>query len=148
MKAVYLMTQRKSLGIALAAALLEFAARSVAVHLGAKLSANPGVAFGLLGGRPALACALSALALAALLFCLSRFPRPGLAIMAGGAAANLLDRLLWGAVRDWIPLPFSEHFIPGGLRFNLADVEIALGAAAVLWGVLKKGRDDPSPQQS
>jgi lipoprotein signal peptidase len=88
---------RKSLGVVLAAALLEFAARGAAVRLGAELRLNPGVAFGLLGEHPALACLLSALALTALLFCLWRFPRPGLAIMAGGAAANLADRLLWGA---------------------------------------------------
>ena len=123
------------MGVALLAALLEFAARGVAVRLGAGLRGNPGVAFGLLEGRPALACLLSALALTALLFCLWRFPHPGLAVMAGGAAANFIDRLLWGAVGDWIPLPFSEYFITGGLRFNLADVEISLGAAAVLWGV-------------
>ena len=144
------MGMRKSLGIVLAAALLEFAARGVAVRLGAELRGNPGVAFGLLGGTPSLACLLSALSLAALLFCLWRFPHPGLSVMAGGAVANLIDRLLSGSVMDWIPLSFSEHFIEGGLRFNLADVEISLGAAAVLWGALasvnkKEGEGEPSP---
>ena len=98
------------------------------------------MAFGLLGGTPSLACLLSALALSALLFCLWRFPHPGLSVMAGGAVANLIERLLSGSVMDWIPLPFSEHFIEGGLRFNLADVEIALGAALALWTWLRGER--------
>ncbi|MBR1671973.1 MAG: signal peptidase II [Fretibacterium sp.] len=144
-------------GIILSSALLEFAARIAAAGLGATFSANPGLAFGLLKGSPALARALPALSLALLLGALwrlrhredNRTLRPGLAVMAGGAAANLIDRLLQGAVRDWIPLPLSGRFIEGGLRFNLADAEICLGAAAVLWALLsysrEKGRDEPSP---
>ena len=50
----------------------------------------------------------------------------------------------------FLPLPLSTYFIEGGLRFNLADVEIALGAAAVLWEALasankKEGEGEPSP---
>ena len=119
-------------------ALAEHAARGAAESLGFASNDNPGVAFGLLGNSPALATAVSCVALAVLLWLVFRKKglnpktRLALSVMAGGAAANLMSRLIYGAVNDWIPLPFSDAFIPGGLFFNLADVEIALGAAAAL----------------
>ena len=62
--------------------------------------------------------------------------RVGLAITAGGASANLVERLALGAVLDWIPLPFSSCLVPGGLFFNLADVEIGLGACLAAWAAV------------
>lgn len=48
-----------------------------------------------------------------------------LALLLGGMWANSLDRVVTGAVRDWIPVPGL------GLYNNLADWAIALGC--VLW---------------
>lgn len=45
-------------------------------------------------------------------------------LFLGGAVANLIDRLIWGGVRDWLPIPFT------GLLNNLADWAIA--AAVVM----------------
>ena len=53
--------------------------------------------------------------------------RLGLAIMAGGALSNFLERIILGYVIDWIPFPFS--FLE--INFNIADVEISLGAFIV-----------------
>ncbi|MBQ7263713.1 MAG: signal peptidase II [Synergistaceae bacterium] len=120
--------------IMLGAAALDLISREVAVRLGVELRANAGVAFGLLRGRPGLATILSAsvtLLLVAWILLSRAGPvrvRAALSVVAGGAAANLVQRLVHGAVMDWIPLPFSEAFIQGGLRFDVADVEIALGA--------------------
>ena len=47
---------------------------------------------------------------------------PGLLI--GGAVANLLDRLLFGAVHDWLYLPKVD--------INLADVAVVLGLIGYL----------------
>jgi lipoprotein signal peptidase len=47
-----------------------------------------------------------------------------LTILAGGIS-NLIDRLLWGGVRD--------IFVLGTLYWNLADLWIVLGVAAALW---------------
>lgn len=121
------------------AAALEFAGRALALRLGAGWTLNSGVSFGLLRENPPLALFLSGLALAALLACLfsikglSGRARLGLAAGVGGAAANFLQRLLGDGVVDWIPLPLSGAFFEGGLRFNLADVEILLGLAAAFW---------------
>ena len=62
--------------------------------------------------------------------------RVGLAITAGGASANLVERLALGAVLDWIPLPFSSCLVSGGLFFNLADVEIGIGACLAAWAAV------------
>jgi lipoprotein signal peptidase len=47
---------------------------------------------------------------------------PGLVI--GGAVANLLDRLLFGAVHDWLYLP--------KVTINLADVAVVIGLMGYL----------------
>ena len=128
---------RYSLAVILCA-VAEHAARCAAEFLGLTTNDNPGVAFGLLGGYPLLAAAVSGAAFAILLLLvffkkgLKSKTRLALSVMAGGAAANLMSRIIYGAVTDWIPLPFSGAFFHGGLFFNLADVEIALGAAAAL----------------
>jgi len=54
-------------------------------------------------------------------------PLAALALLLGGAASNLTDRIWLGYVRDFI-------HIPGGLVFNLADVWIAAGLAWILIG--------------
>ena len=139
----------------------EFAARYVAAYFGLAFDDNPGVAFGLLGGSPAFATALSGCAFAVLFFLvffrddMNALSRLSLSIMAGGAAANFASRVISGAVPDWIPLPLSKNlFPPKGLFFNLADVEIALGAAAAFYACsvsrLKGGREpvEPDTEQS
>ena len=106
--------------------LLEHIARFFFAHT---LSYNAGAAFGLFGSSPVFSLWLSGLACAFLLCVLffadmNIITRTGLAVMAGGALSNLIERVLLGHVIDWIPVPFS--FID--LNFNLADVEISLGA--------------------
>ena len=60
------------------------------------------------------------------------FSRLGLSIMAGGALSNFFERIFLGHVIDWIPFPFS--FLE--INFNLADVEISLGAFIIFAGML------------
>lgn len=88
---------------------------------------NPGAAFGLLGNVPGAVLCLSVLAFMVLVGVIAFgkvrvTARLGLSVMAGGALSNLLERMLSGYVIDWIPVPFMD------LYFNLADIEISLGA--------------------
>jgi signal peptidase II len=53
----------------------------------------------------------------------------GMALLASGAAGNLLDRLLHGAVTDFLELHARGFYWPA---FNLADSAITVGAALLV----------------
>jgi len=105
---------------------------------------NPGIAFGLLadsrlpGMRLAL-IALSLVAAAAMAWLLfagragGQRSRAGIALILGGAAGNLFDRLLDGGVVDFILIYYRGHEWPA---FNVADSAIVVGAALVLLELL------------
>ena len=130
--------------ITAAAALADFASKYAARRCGLVVDLNTGAAFGLFKAFPQAVAAAAAAALLVLLFAVLRLYRSGsaacggLALAAGGAAANLAERLARGAVSDWIYLPFSTLVFRGGLRFNLADVEIGLGARWVLAAIFRE----------
>lgn len=95
---------------------------------------NTGAAFSLFSNFPELILILSGVSCVILIFvCLfakmNFFTRLGLSIMSGGALSNFLERIFLGHVIDWIPSPFP--FIE--INFNLADVEISLGALIILY---------------
>jgi signal peptidase II len=103
-------------------------------------SRNSGMAFGLFGGAeaqwfPAILLVVSGgvvLLLAWMLFAgqvSTTLAGAGLALLAGGAAGNLLDRLLHGAVTDFVELHAGSFYWPA---FNLADSAITIGAALLL----------------
>jgi signal peptidase II len=52
-----------------------------------------------------------------------------LALILGGAVGNVLDRLLYGYVVDFIDLHWAGWHFPA---FNVADSAISLGAAALI----------------
>lgn len=58
------------------------------------------------------------------LFCLA------LALILGGALGNLIDRITYGYVVDFLDFHWSEHHFPA---FNIADSAITCGAALLLW---------------
>ena len=53
---------------------------------------------------------------------------PGLALLWGGALGNVADRILFGAVTDYLRIPLPFHLFGGALSLNLADGWIILGA--------------------
>jgi signal peptidase II len=61
----------------------------------------------------------------------------GLALIAGGAAGNLLDRLLHGGVTDFLELHAGSFSWPA---FNLADSAITIGALLVVLELLRAGQ--------
>jgi len=69
------------------------------------------------------------------------FGQSGLALILGGAAGNVLDRVLRHSVTDFIDFHLGEHH---WYTFNLADSAIVIGAALV---VLELFRDWRHPSQ-
>lgn len=100
---------------------------------------NTGVAFGLFAGLSPLITALAALTLLFVLFYNrgrwqgSRLVSAGVALMAGGAAGNLFDRVRLGFVIDYLDL----HVWP---VFNLADVAIVVGAGVLVLALSRERR--------
>jgi len=106
---------------------------------------NTGVAFGLFaaGGHVPTAWVLSALGLVALTVVSLYFWRTAaqhrlllvaLALVLGGAVGNLLDRVMSGAVTDFVDVYVGTHHWPA---FNVADSAISIGlllmAVDTLW---------------
>jgi signal peptidase II len=121
------------------------------------LTCNPGVSFGLLNraGLNSLVFTLgAALIVGVLVVWLARvralFLAVAIGLIIGGAIGNVVDRLRFGAVIDFLYFHVGTWYWPA---FNLADSAICLGVAAMLLdGVLlrrasaqAKGREDLSP---
>ncbi|MEH6824824.1 MAG: signal peptidase II [Motiliproteus sp.] len=101
---------------------------------------NKGAAFSFLAGQDGwqrwffsvIALAVSAY----LLHWLSKIARTerllsiALVLILGGAAGNLIDRVLFGHVVDFISLHWQHYYYPA---FNIADSAITLGALLLLW---------------
>jgi signal peptidase II len=61
-------------------------------------------------------------------------------LILGGAFSNVIDRVLHGAVLDFIDIHFGKYSFP---IFNIADLAIAFGALILIWNAMlniKKGR--------
>lgn len=61
------------------------------------------------------------------------------ALIVGGALANVLDRVLYGAVADFVRLFWGEW---SWYVFNLADAAIVAGVLLLLYDSVAAGRDD------
>lgn len=108
---------------------------------------NKGVSYGLLNQTgPWLLTGFAVVAAAALWVWLARAGTSwamglGLGLIIGGALANAVDRVVLGGVADF----FSLHAL--GFYwyvFNIADVAIVAGVAALLYDALWASRDDAS----
>ena len=127
-----------------AAALAWLASGSVAVlpFFNLTLGFNTGASFGMLSGvmadRPMLMVLLTGaftLGLAAMAYHTRGVERSGFALIAGGAAGNIVDRLTRGAVTDFLDFHWQGWHWPA---FNLADVSIFVGAVMVLFTALSR----------
>jgi len=58
-----------------------------------------------------------------------------LSLILGGALGNVLDRVMFGAVVDFIDLHYANWHWPA---FNIADSAICIGAALIIWGEFRK----------
>ncbi|WP_310599295.1 signal peptidase II [Desulfobulbus sp.] len=98
---------------------------------------NNGAAFGILAGQPALWRQVFFIAAAGIaLVCIwiaqrsfsprSRAYTVALALIAGGAIGNLIDRIRWGFVVDFLDFYLGQSHWPA---FNVADSAITVGVA-------------------
>jgi signal peptidase II len=120
----------------------------VTAFLDLVLTCNSGVSFGMLN-RTGLSAPVFSLAAAVivivLLFWLRRarngFLGFAIGLIIGGAVGNVIDRLRFGAVIDFLYFHAGTWYWPA---FNLADSAICLGVAAMLVDGLLLRR--PAPQ--
>jgi signal peptidase II len=105
---------------------------------------NRGIAFGMFSdsASPAVSRSLVLIAAVALILIIAllwhnhpsaRLTNVGLALILGGAAGNLFDRLTRGHVVDFLDVYVGTYHWPA---FNIADSAITAGAAALLWDML------------
>ncbi len=98
---------------------------------------NPGISFGFLGDggetqRILLTMFASVVALALTLWAIisdKASIKISLAMIAGGAVGNAIDRVLYGAVVDFIDFHYKNFHWPA---FNIADAAITIGVAIVI----------------
>ncbi|MGD0402221.1 MAG: signal peptidase II [Candidatus Acidiferrales bacterium] len=111
-------------------------------------TSNPGVAFGLLADRsnPWLApllIAFSVAVIAMLVWLLvsgragGKLAQCGLALILGGAAGNVLDRVTRQSVTDFIDFYIGTHH---WYTFNIADSAIVVGAGLVILELFRDWR--------
>ena len=115
---------------------------------------NTGAAFGLLAsGRRALASyvliAFSLVAIGFVIHLLRRLSEKdtglilSLTFVLAGALGNLVDRLFYGEVIDFVDVYWNAYHWPA---FNVADSFITIGAVLCFWCLMRtKGRDPFAP---
>src|SRR5581483_7735453 len=112
-------------------------------------SQNRGVAFGLFheGASAARTLLLGGLSLVAILVIAGMLWRTGqmdnrtawgLALILGGAAGNVFDRLMWGRVTDFLELYVRDFHWP---TFTMADTAIVVGSGLLLIDLFKPRRE-------
>jgi signal peptidase II len=107
---------------------------------------NRGISFGLFSHHPEwmpwILLGLTSLMTLVLACWLSRTPRRltqiGLSMVIGGAMGNIIDRLHYGAVVDFLDFHLFGRHWPA---FNIADSAIFIGVVFLLWDSVKEGKE-------
>ncbi|TFG92586.1 MAG: signal peptidase II [Syntrophobacterales bacterium] len=111
---------------------------------------NPGAAFGFLANaapvfRSVFLITVSTAAIVMILYYIARNRSDGilltgaLSLITGGAAGNLIDRVLFGNVIDFLDVYIGSYHWPA---FNVADSAISIGAVLLVVEMFKKKRTD------
>ena len=107
---------------------------------------NRGAAFSFLssaaGWQRELFIAIALIASAWIVYLLRRYSRQtlfcfALSLILGGAIGNVIDRVLFGAVIDFLDFHVAGYHWPA---FNVADSAITCGAALLVWDSLRPGK--------
>ena len=64
-----------------------------------------------------------------------------LSMILGGALGNLIDRIAYGYVVDFLHFHWNEHYFPA---FNIADSAITCGAFLLIWDSLTEKKHGPA----
>jgi len=115
-----------------------------------RYSENPGSAFGLFRGIPGARYLLFVVGIAAL-FVVWNYLRKApddarrlaaeLGLLAGGALGNIVDRIAFGRVTDFVVWKVGIHEWP---TFNIADAALVVGVLGLLFDL----RDKPEPEEA
>jgi signal peptidase II len=119
-------------------------------------TSNPGVAFGLLADSPIrwlapvlILFSVSVIVLLGWMLATGRgggwLGQCGLALILGGAAGNVLDRIMRRSVTDFIDFYVGSYH---WYTFNLADSAIVIGAAFVVLELLRDWRRHPTHESA
>jgi signal peptidase II len=118
-----------------------------------RLSMNPGSAFGLFSSQNGARILLSVVGIVAvfgMLWMLRKARRDqtilhwALALVAGGAVGNLIDRIYYGVVTDFVLWHYQGHEWP---VFNVADVVLVIGVGLMFIDIQKEGRREKALKQ-
>jgi signal peptidase II len=112
---------------------------------------NTGAAFGMLAGSAAefrwpVLVLFSLLAIGFIIMMLRRLPDretgliTALAFILGGAIGNLIDRIAYGEVIDFLDFYWSNYHWPA---FNIADSFITIGVVITVFYLIKAKGEDP-----
>ncbi len=99
---------------------------------------NSGAAFGILQGQQWLFIPITVLVVAFLIYYLARLRNShplaswSFALLLGGAVGNLIDRIRFGEVVDFLDFRLINFPI-----FNVADSAIVIGVTFLIWETLK-----------
>ena len=115
---------------------------------------NTGAAFGILAGSAAafrlpFLLLFSLLAIGFIFIMLRRLPDretgliTALSFILGGAVGNLIDRVLYGEVIDFLDFYWSNYHWPA---FNLADSFITVGVGITVYYLIRAKGADPFAQ--
>ena len=113
---------------------------------------NPGAAFSFLSTAPGwqreLFIGIAAVAAVLIVFLLRRNVADrlfcfALGLILGGALGNLVDRILLGAVVDFLHFHVAQYYWPA---FNVADSAITCGAGLLIWDSLRRSKARPKTQ--
>jgi signal peptidase II len=116
-----------------------------------RYSENPGVAFGMLQQLPGGRLVLTLLAVVAFALVFSYLRKTeanatllhlALGLVGGGAVGNVVDRVAYGRVTDFIVWHVKRHEWPA---FNIADAALCVGVALIVIDMI---RSRPEPASS
>ena len=94
---------------------------------------NPGMAFGMRLLPPIALAIVSAVAVIVLIYYILKIPQlpvnqgVPLALILGGAAGNMIDRIVYGKVVDFISIDFPDFIMHRWPTFNVADSAVLIG---------------------
>jgi signal peptidase II len=116
-------------------------------YLNITLVKNAGAAFGMFQGGRVFFIAASIVAAVLITYLGLKLPREDrarrlfLGLILGGAIGNLIDRVRFGEVVDFLQIGIRGHYWP---VFNVADIGVTVGAAMLILFALLPRRDHRS----
>jgi signal peptidase II len=109
-------------------------------------TSNTGAAFGMFKAGGGIFTVIAVIVVAVILYYYPRIPegqigiRVALGLQLGGAIGNLIDRLLYGTVTDFVFFHWYDQF--NAPIFNVADLSITSGVIVLALLMIIEGRDE------